>query len=198
MKLTTIFALFLTVLTSVSCTFQPKSSVIDFEESPHPLGDNIYAEVYDFLLNELKRANLMAEFSSRKEALTTKENDEWLERTHSTDKRAIASAYEGTMSHILDVFCQSRQECRSLALYARNGLIISAGSQKGKLENASLIIEEDLYQGFQNGVLTKTYQFPKEKRTVFPVYMSDDGTFGTHSRLKSTNRPIGYIVYKKR
>jgi len=158
----------------------------------HPLGDYSHAEVYDFIVDYVRKFTK----DNREQALLAFKIAEEVDREIATGevlKPPIVSAYESSMSNILHVFCQHFPTCRSLSLYASSGEILAAASKKEAY--ASLIIADDLYQRYQDGILTGPYINKESHETTYPIYLSSQG-YATHFRPEATDKPIGFIVYE--
>ena len=162
----------------------------------HPLGDN-QTEVYPFIVDFVKQYSPW----SRRQAVLA--NEEYIKNKGIEDlKPQIDVVFESQMSHILMHFCKD-SECRSLSLYARNGQIIAFAADYPEI-NVDFIIEDELYQRYKNGVLTKPHTKAGETKTISPIYSPPESSEASHNKdeveglHESEENLVGFIAYERK
>ena len=160
----------------------------------YPLGDGVHTEIHDFVVDYIKNdAHL-----TREQAMHDNQIAEQVDKDIAAGeilKPPIVGVYESSMSHILHIFCHHYTDCKSLAIYARNGQVIAAASKASFYTD--YIIKTDLYNQYMDGALTKPYIDKSNNKTVYPIYLRED-MIATHTKPKTKHNLIGFIiVYKK-
>lgn len=171
-----------------------------------PLGDHTNVEVYDFIIEALKKSD-----STRKEAIEKAKNEALAAQSGEIYKPYFVSVSERSLSHVISALCKADNRCVEVAVFDKSGLLNMLGLVNPEIivKSASEMytINDKIYNAFKSGKMKQPIllnipasnvkgftwnPLAKFVEITYPIFEDKHGMV-VLSHFKDANKLIGFI-----